>query len=113
MHLHVADLDQAVYFYTRVLGFDFIMDYMGSAAFLSAGGYHHHIGLNTWNGIGAPPNPVRAAGLKYFTINLQGEGERVALVERLEKSGWRYDEQDAGILVRDPSGNGILLEIVS
>ena len=113
VHLHVADLEDATNFYTQILGFDFIMNYMDSAAFLSAGGYHHHIGLNTWNGIGAPPNPVNAVGLGYFTINLQGGEENQSLVARLERADWPYERTDAGIMVRDPSGNGIILQVAA
>ena len=110
MHLHVAHLDQAVKFYEEVAGFDFLMNYMGSAAFLSAGGYHHHIGLNTWNGIGAAPNPPDATGLEYFTIRLVDEVERENLIERFIRAKWPYEENEIGVLVLDPSENGILFE---
>jgi catechol 2,3-dioxygenase len=110
MHLHVGDLNQAVNFYEKVLGFDFLMNYMNSAAFLSAGGYHHHIGLNTWNGIGAPPNPPDAVGLKYFSVELVGDDELRKLIDRLDQIEWSYEEINSGILVRDPSENGILIK---
>lgn len=92
MHLHVANLDQATEFYAQVLGFDFLLNYMGAASFLSAGGYHHHIGLNTWNGIGAASPPPDAAGLRYFSVNLVGTGEREKLVARLDHAGRSYEE---------------------
>ena len=63
MHLHVAHLDAAEAFYRDVLGFDLILRYGPSASFLAAGGYHHHIGLNTWAGIGAPSPPPHSTGL--------------------------------------------------
>jgi catechol 2,3-dioxygenase len=110
MHLHVADLDQAIEFYEHLLGFDFLMNYLGSAAFLSVGGYHHHIGINTWNGVGAPPNPPDAIGLRYFSVNLVSEEQRKELRLRLEKANWPFEERSSGILVRDPSGNAILLQ---
>jgi len=110
MHLHIAYLEQSVDYYEHVIGFDFLMNYMGSAAFLSAGGYHHHIGLNTWNGVGAQPNPPDATGLQYFTVNLFNQDERKKLVERLDQAEWSYEEREMGIFVRDPSENGILFE---
>lgn len=110
MHLHVADLDQSTNFYEKVLGFDFLLNYMGSASFLSAGGYHHHIGINTWNGVGAPPNPPDAAGLQYFTVNLASDGGRLELLKRLERAERPFEERGSGIFVRDPSENGILFE---
>jgi len=113
MHLHIANLDDATEFYEQVLGFDFLLSYMGSASFLSAGGYHHHIGLNTWNGVGAAPPPPDAAGLRYFSVNLVGTGEREKLVARLDHAGWPFEERSSGIFVRDPSQNGILFELAA
>jgi catechol 2,3-dioxygenase len=113
MHLHVAQLDEATDFYEKVLGFDFLLSYMGSASFLSAGGYHHHIGLNTWNGVGAAPPPPDAAGLRYFSVNLVGTAEREKLVARLDHAGWPFEERSSGIFVRDPSQNGILFELAA
>jgi len=110
LHLHVANLDQATNFYEKVLGFDFLLNYMGSASFLSAGGYHHHIGLNTWNGIGAPPPPPDAAGLRYFSVHLVGEDERQKLIKRLEQANWSFEERGSSIFLRDPSQNAILFE---
>jgi len=113
MHLHIANLDDATEFYEQVLGFDFLLSYMGSASFLSAGGYHHHIGLNTWNGVGAAPPPPDAAGLRYFSVNLVGTGEREKLVARLDHAGWPFEERSSGIFARDPSQNGILFELAA
>ncbi|MBK5108107.1 MAG: VOC family protein [Anaerolineales bacterium] len=110
MHLHVAYLEQSADFYEHVIGFDFLMNYMGSAAFLSTGGYHHHVGLNTWNGVGALPNPQDATGLQFFMVNLFNEDESRKLVERLDQAEWSYEERESGIFVRDPSENGILFE---
>jgi catechol 2,3-dioxygenase len=112
MHLHVADLEPAIQFYEHLLGFDFLMNYMGSAAFLSVGGYHHHIGINTWNGVGASPNPPDAVGLRYFSVNLVSDDQRRALRVRLEKANWPFEEINTGIMVRDPSQNAILLQWV-
>lgn len=107
VHLHVPRLETAANFYEQILGFDFLLNYLGSAAFLSAGGYHHHIGLNTWNGVGAPPPPQDAAGLMYFVVNLVGEEQQIKLISRLEAASWPYETKDEGIFVRDPAQNGI------
>ena len=108
MHLHVAHLPEAVEFYEKVLGFDLLLNYGGSAAFLSAGGYHHHIGVNTWNGVGAAPPPKDSVGLRYFTILVPEQREMNALIKRLERAQVHYDERKDGIFMRDPSENGIL-----
>ena len=83
MHVHVAHLAEAEAFYRDVLGFGMMAHLMGSASFVSAGGYHHHIGMNTWAGVGVPPAPEDAVGLRYFTIHLPEASECDRLVERL------------------------------
>jgi len=112
VHLHVRDVDEAVDFYHGVLGFDL----MGAAksfraAFVSAGGYHHHIGLNTWQGEGAPPPPTDALGLRYFTVELQEQVEMEKVAGRIMQAGVSSERVDSGILVRDLSGNGIMLQV--
>lgn len=109
MHLHVRDVDEAEYFYHEVLGFDRIMRYGPSAAFLSAGGYHHHIGLNTWAGVGAPPPPPDSVGLRWFTIQLPDLASRDAIVDRIRRAGVTIEERNDGLFLRDPSHNGIML----
>jgi catechol 2,3-dioxygenase len=117
VHLHVTDLPQAERFYTQLLGFDLTQRYPPgpaaaggpSAAFLSYGGYHHHVGINTWAGIGAPPPPSGAAGLRSFTLTLPSAERVRTLATRLAAAGVTAEEQDAGLLVRDPSQNGIFL----
>jgi len=111
MHMHVAELKEATNFYENVLGFDFLIDYMGSAAFLSAVGYHHHIGLNVWNGIGAPPPPPDSVGLRYFTVQLVDEDDREKLIERLTDHHINFDTSSQGLFLRDPSHNGILFVV--
>ena len=111
MHLHVANLVEVTDFYENVIGFDFLINYMGSASFLSVGGYHHHIGLNVWNGIGAPPPPPDSVGLRYFTVRLVDENECSKLLDRLEENQIDYNSTSEGILVRDPSQNGILFVV--
>ena len=109
VHLHVASLADVESFYVGVLGFDVTQRYGSSALFVSAGGYHHHIGLNTWAGVGAPPAPPGAIGLRYFVVKLPGEAARAAVVARLHNRGILTTQEDGGVLVRDPSGNALLL----
>lgn len=112
VHLHVADLSVSTTFYEKVLGFDFVLSYMGTASFLSAGGYHHHIGLNIWNGVGAPPPPANSVGLRYFTVELPSEDDLAKLVIRLRSAGVNLEECKEGIFVRDPSYNGIMFVVM-
>jgi catechol 2,3-dioxygenase len=112
VHLHVADLDQAVDFYHGLLGFDL----MGVAkpfrmAFVSAGGYHHHIGLNTWQGEGAPPPPAGALGLRHFSVELPTQNALDEVTARIGQAGIPANQTEAGLLVHDPSQNGVLLTI--
>ncbi len=110
VHLHVRNVEEAVDFYHGVLGFDV----MGIAqsfrmAFVSAGGYHHHIGLNTWQGEGAPAPAPDSLGLRYFSVVLPERGELERVLQRVREAGLPIQETDAGALVRDPSQNGVLL----
>ena len=109
-HLYVADLDKTMHFYHDVLGFD----NMGLArsfrmGMVSAGGYHHHIGFNTWVGEGAPPLPPDALGLRYFSFVLPNKAELEPVVERIRQAGVATEQTAAGLLVRDPSQNSVLL----
>jgi catechol 2,3-dioxygenase len=109
MHLHVADLKAAEAFYHGVLGFDIIVRYGPSALFVSAGGYHHHIGLNTWAGVGAPPAPAGSAGLRYFVVRLPDQAALDAVLARVREAGVAIEPHGEGALVRDASGNGVVL----
>lgn len=111
MHLHVSHLAEAVEFYRQVIGLELQMYYGRSAAFLSAGGYHHHLGLNTWNGVGAPPPPPGSVGMRRFTVRLSGHDELDRLLGRLESSQTPYEQGDEGLFVRDPSQNGMLFTL--
>jgi catechol 2,3-dioxygenase len=111
VHLHVADLRAAEEFYHGVLGFDIIQRYGPSALFVSAGGYHHHIGLNTWAGVGAPPPPPGSVGLRSFDIRLPDAATRDALLERVRAAGIATEETAHGVLLRDPSANGVVLTV--
>ncbi len=113
IHLHVADLRAAEEFYQDVLGFDLMVRYGNSASFLSAGGYHHHIGLNTWAGVGAPPPPPDAVGLRWFTVVVPDPAELERILHRVQNAGIDYENQMDGILLRDPSGNKVLVAIPS
>ena len=109
MHLHVADIAKAEAFYCGVLGFDLMLRYGSSASFVSAGGYHHHIGLNTWAGVGAPPPPSDAIGLRYFVVRLPNGVELSRVADRVRQAGSDREETQEGMFVRDPSQNGVLL----
>ncbi|HSN74874.1 MAG TPA: VOC family protein [Anaerolineae bacterium] len=111
VHLHVADIPQAQAFYCDVLGFDLVQRYGPSALFVSAGGYHHHIGLNTWAGVGAPPAPAGSAGLRYFTVVVPDEASLTSLVGRVQGAGIAVVPQDGGWQLQDPSGSGIRLVV--
>lgn len=111
VHLHVPYLDEIEVFYQQVLGFDLVLRYGTAATFLSAGGYHHHIGCNTWAGEGAPPPPPGSIGLRWYTVCLPGEAELERVVERLRGAGVDLVAQDGGLLLRDPAGNGVLLVV--
>jgi catechol 2,3-dioxygenase len=106
VHLQVADLAAAVRFYVDGLGFETMVDMpqMG-AAFVSAGGYHHHIGLNTWTSRGAPPPPADAAGLRVFEIVVPGEQTLHEVAARLTELNVTFVRADTHLEARDPSGN--------
>ncbi len=116
VHLKVSDLDRAVQFYTQVLGFQVTTRLGRRAAFLSAGGYHHHIGLNTWESEGGSPPAPGSTGLYHFAILLPNRKELARSLKRLEQHNWPIDgAADHGvseaIYLRDPDGNGIEMYI--
>ena len=114
IHLKVSDLDRAIHFYSDVLGFEVTQRYGDQAAFLSAGGYHHHIGLNTWHSKGAGAAPVRAAGLYHVAFVFPDRASLGAALQRVLDHGTRLDgAADHGVseavYFNDPDGNGIEL----
>lgn len=114
VHLKVADLDRALAFYEEVLGFTVTQRVGDSAAFLSAGGYHHHLALNTWESLGAPPPPSHSTGLYHFAIRYPDRASLADALLRLHQAGIRIDgAADHGvseaIYLRDPDGNGVEL----
>lgn len=114
VHLTVADLDRSLAFYRDVLGFEITSRYGPDAVFLSAGGYHHHIGLNTWAGRGAPAPPRGTTGLYHFAILYPSRAALAVAVQRVLDHGVRIDgAADHGVseavYLRDPDGNGVEL----
>jgi catechol 2,3-dioxygenase len=114
VHLKVADLERAIAFYSGVLGFELTQRYGDSAAFLSAGGYHHHIGLNTWTSRGGPAPPGRATGLYHAAILYPDRPALAAAVARVLEAGVPLQgAADHGVseavYLADPDGNGLEL----
>jgi catechol 2,3-dioxygenase len=110
LHLHVGDLDASTRFYVDVVGFD-VMTHLPSAVFVAAGGYHHHVGFNTWRGPGVPPVPEGVVGLRHFTIVLRDAAELDALRSRAAWAGVPVEETAGGPVLRDPSGNALLFAV--
>jgi catechol 2,3-dioxygenase len=110
VHLHVAHLDATEAFYIGVLGFEKIM-MMPSALFISVGGYHHHLGLNTWAGVGAPQSPSQAARLLGYEIVLPDEAAIDEVEERLSTASVLSQREGNTLTVNDPSGNRIWLRV--
>lgn len=111
VHLRVAEIPGVVAFYRDVLGFDLMAALGDQAAFLSAGGYHHHIGANTWESRGASPPPPGSAALRHATIMLPTAEERDRVLTRIDESGQEPEQHPDGPLVRDPSGNALILSV--
>ena len=114
IHLQVADLGRAEAFYRGLIGLDVTVRGYPGALFLSAGGYHHHVGLNTWAGRGAAPAPSGTVGLAHFALKIQDEAARQALIARVQAAGLelRPAGREAGrerYLVSDPDSNRVLI----
>ena len=114
VHLKVADLERAIGFYRDVLGFELMQRFGDSAAFLSAGGYHHHIGLNTWESLGGSPPPRGSTGLYHTAILYPDRAALGDALKRLLEAGIRLDgAADHGVsealYLRDPDQNGVEL----
>ena len=107
VHLHVSRLADAQRFYVDVIGFELMQRYGPSALFVSAGGYHHHVGLNTWAGVGAPPPPPGAIGLRHFDVALPTDAAVADILVRVRAADIPIESVDGGFLVRDPAGNAI------
>jgi catechol 2,3-dioxygenase len=113
VHLRVASIPETVVFYRDVLGFALMASLGSQAAFLSAGGYHHHIGANTWESAGAPAPGAGTAALRHATVVVPDGDERQRILDRVTESGQSPEQSDAGPLIRDPSGNGLLLVVAN
>jgi catechol 2,3-dioxygenase len=109
VHLQVSDLADAEAFYVGVLGFEVTVRAYPGALFVSAGGYHHHLGLNTWHSAGSPPVPAGTAGLRSFEVVLPSESELDRVLGRADAAGVEVDPDGPGRLIRDPFGNAVLL----
>jgi catechol 2,3-dioxygenase len=114
VHLRVANLDRALAFYCGVLGFEITQRMGRDAAFISAGGYHHHIALNTWESRGGSPPPPGSTGLFHLAVLYPTRAELADALRRLEKAGIRLDgASDHGVsealYLRDPDENGVEL----
>jgi catechol 2,3-dioxygenase len=114
VHLKVADLDRALGFYRDLLGFELTMMYGSQAAFISAGGYHHHIGLNTWQSEGAPPASKEGVGLYHTAIVYPTRRDLAVIFDRLRRKYYPLTgASDHGVsealYLDDPDGNGVEL----
>ncbi|MEH7352355.1 VOC family protein [Neobacillus drentensis] len=110
IHLHVGDLQKAEEFYTKGLGFD-VVSYYPQAAFLSTGSYHHHIAINTWQGVGAPTPPKNSVGLNWYSLVFPNETERENVIKQLQQLGAPLKQEADYYVTNDPSGNQIRLVV--
>jgi catechol 2,3-dioxygenase len=111
IHLHVSDLVKAEEFYINVLGFDVVLRYGAQALFISTGNYHHHIGLNTWAGVGAPAPMKNSLGLKTFTLHYSDSETLQTAVAKLKELDAYLTEDNGAYITQDPSGNVIRLYV--
>ena len=108
LHLHVGDIDEALRFYRDVVGFE-VMTQFPSAAFIAAGGYHHHLGLNTWRGEGVPPAPEGVVGLRRWTVVLPHAADVQELRSRVQGAALEHEDSGDGLLLSDPWHNRMLV----
>jgi catechol 2,3-dioxygenase len=109
LHLHVGSVERGLEFYRDVLGFE-VMVNLGSAAFVSAGGYHHHLGFNVWLGRDVKPRPPGTAGLRHWTVLLDSPAEVDAVRARVEAAGLPVEQRERGFHVRDPWQTAVVFE---
>jgi len=107
IHLQVSDLRKGERFYRELLGFDVTQRSFRGTLFVSAGGHHHHAGLNVWDSLDGTASPADAVGLAKFSITVPDEHERLAVHERLRDAGTRLEESEGGVVARDYDGIGI------
>lgn len=111
IHLKVSRIDATERFYRDILGFSLVTRYGPSATFMSAGGYHHHIGANTWSGVDAPPPPVDSVGLRWYEILFPDNDSLAAVASRLEQASVPVENEGEAVWLADPSGNGVRLAV--
>jgi catechol 2,3-dioxygenase len=111
IHLHVSELEKTEQFYTKGLGFDVVNRFGAQALFISTGRYHHHIGLNTWNGIGAPAPAENSVGLRSYALIYPNDAARAHAVANVRDIGATVEEANGCYAVTDPSGNRVLLQV--
>ncbi len=109
IHLRVSNIRESEAFYRDVIGLDLMQRYGDSASFLAAGGYHHHVGVNTWGSLRADPRPVGCLGLNWFRLGIPDDGARTRLLERIRARQVPHTAQGGTIYVRDPSGNDLVV----
>ncbi|MCW2990961.1 MAG: Glyoxalase/bleomycin resistance protein/dioxygenase [Solirubrobacterales bacterium] len=112
LHLHVGDVDRGLAFYRDLVGFE-VWFVMPTAAFVAAGGYHHHLGFNVWQGRGVGPAPERAVGLRHWTVQLASADEVAEVRQRLEAAGVAVLADADGFLVRDPWEIALRVEVAA
>lgn len=111
IHLHVRNLEEAKRFYVDGLGFDVTIPMRHGALFVSTGGYHHHIGLNTWNGTDIPKPDENSIRMQWYSIKFHDISERGETIDQLKKLGYPVEQDDNFIWTEDPSGNHIILDV--
>lgn len=111
IHLHVSELQKTEEFYTKGLGFEVVTRYGGQALFISTGKYHHHIGLNIWNGVGAPPAAENSVGMESYTMVFPSDEKRKQILSQLKEMGVAVTEEKGAYITADPSGNRIRLVV--
>jgi len=111
VHLNVSDIPAAERFYADTLGFEVTIRGYPGALFVSAGGYHHHLGLNVWNGDGAPAPPAGSRGLRHYEVGLPSADDVGQAAARLEAAGFDVEPRNGGIQSRDPAGNGVTARV--
>lgn len=111
IHLHVSELENTEEFYVKGLGMDVVNRFGAQALFLSYGKYHHHVGVNTWNGVGAPAPSETSVGLKSYTLVFDNEDVRAETITNLKNIGAEVKEENGNWVTYDPSGNKIELAV--
>ncbi|AOM83848.1 VOC family protein [Salisediminibacterium beveridgei] len=111
VHLHVTNLEETERFYVEGLGLKVVCRFGNQALFISDGDYHHHFGLNTWMGEGAPPTAANSVGLVHATLHFPSQAVLDQRINQLHKLGAKTNKRKSGLFVEDPSGNGLLLVV--